>query len=211
MENKKMNIVYKKVKDLIPYENNPRNNDDAVDAVANSIREFGFKVPIVVDQDNVIVAGHTRYKACKKLGISEVPCIVAEDLTDEQIKAFRIADNKVGELATWDMPKLQLEQMEIKDIDLEQFGFDIEPLEVEPEKKKENKNYLEQMELKTFEHHDYLVFLFDNEFDWLSMCNEFGIKKVDCGWGETQKIGLGRVIDGKELIERLRAENRNNK
>ncbi len=88
MENKKMNIVYKKVKDLIPYENNPRNNDEAVDYVAKSIEEFGFKVPCVVNSDGVVITGHTRLKACKKLGIDEVPCIVADDLTEDQIKAF---------------------------------------------------------------------------------------------------------------------------
>ena len=92
MESKKMNIVYKKVKDLIPYENNPRNNDEAVDYVAKSIEEFGFKVPCVVSSDGVLITGHTRLKACKKLGIDEVPCIVADDLTEDQIKAFRIAD-----------------------------------------------------------------------------------------------------------------------
>ena len=88
MESKKMNIVYKKVKDLIPYENNPRNNDEAVDYVAKSIEEFGFKVPCVVSGDGVLITGHTRLKACKKLGIDEVPCIVADDLTEDQIKAF---------------------------------------------------------------------------------------------------------------------------
>ena len=94
-----MNIVNFKIEDLIPYENNPRINDDAVEYVKNSIKEFGFKVPIVIDKNNVIVAGHTRYKACKELGIKEIPCIVADDLTDEQVKAFRLADNKVSEKA----------------------------------------------------------------------------------------------------------------
>ena len=125
MESNKMNIVYKKVKDLIPYENNPRNNDVAVDYVANSIKEFGFKVPVVVDKDNVVVAGHTRLKACEKLGIDEVPCIVADDLTEDQIKAFRLADNKVGEIATWDLDKLSIELDGLQDIDMSDFGFDI--------------------------------------------------------------------------------------
>ena len=88
-----MNIILKKLEDLVPYENNPRNNDEAVDYVAQSIKEFGFKVPVVIDTNNVIVAGHTRYKASKKLGINEIPCLVADDLTPEQIKAFRLADN----------------------------------------------------------------------------------------------------------------------
>lgn len=121
----KISIVYKKVDELVPYENNPRNNDGAVDAVANSIKEFGFKVPIVVNSDGVIVAGHTRYKACEKLGIKEVPCIIADDLTEEQIKAFRIADNKVGEIATWDLDKLNIELDGLKDIgfDMSDYGF----------------------------------------------------------------------------------------
>ena len=124
MSNKKMNIVYKKVADLVPYENNPRNNDGAVDYVANSIKEFGFKVPVVVDKDNVVVAGHTRLKACEKLGITEVPCIVADDLTEDQIKAFRIADNKVSEYATWDEEKLSQELSDIM-MDMTEFGDDL--------------------------------------------------------------------------------------
>lgn len=98
-----MNIVYRQLETISPYEKNPRKNDDAVEYVANSIREFGFKVPIVIDKDGVIVAGHTRYKAAKKLKMENVPCIVADDLTDEQIKAFRLADNKTAEKATWDL------------------------------------------------------------------------------------------------------------
>ena len=124
MSDAKMNIVYKKVDDLVPYENNPRNNDEAVDYVANSIKEFGFKVPVVVDKDNVVVAGHTRLKACEKLGIDEVPCIVADDLTEDQIKAFRIADNKVSEYATWDEEKLSQELSDIM-LDMTEFGDDL--------------------------------------------------------------------------------------
>lgn len=132
-----MKIIEKKLSDLIPYENNPRNNDGAVDAVAASIKEFGFKVPIVIDKDNVIIAGHTRYKASEKLKLEKVPCIVADDLTEQQIKAYRLADNKVGELADWDFGALEMELEGIDEIDMEQFGF--EPLEegdgeiVEPE------------------------------------------------------------------------------
>lgn len=117
-----MEIIYKPVSDLIPYENNPRKNDDAVDYVANSIKEFGFKVPIIVGSDNVIVTGHTRLKAAIKLGMTEVPVIVADDLTEEQINAFRLADNKVAEMAGWDFGKLDLE-LEQLDFDMSQFGF----------------------------------------------------------------------------------------
>lgn len=125
-----MNVQEIAVSELIPYENNPRNNMLAVDAVAESIRNFGFKVPIVIDSENVIVCGHTRLMAAKRLGLDKVPCIVADDLTDEQIKAFRLADNKTAELAEWDFSKLEAELAELADIDMSQFGF--EELETEP-------------------------------------------------------------------------------
>lgn len=120
-----MQIEYIKVSDLIPYENNPRHNDASVDKVAESIRKFGFKVPIVVDKENVIVCGHTRWKAAKKLGMEEVPCVRADDLSDEQIRAFRLADNKVGESSTWDEDMLKLEIGELPGIDMSRFGFDL--------------------------------------------------------------------------------------
>lgn len=120
-----MNIINIKLSDLKPYERNPRNNKEAVDYVANSIREFGFKNPIIVDKNNVIVAGHTRYLACKKLGIKEVPCVIADDLTDEQIKAFRLADNKVAEIATWDLDLLDEELNDLLNFDMSDFGFDV--------------------------------------------------------------------------------------
>ena len=120
-----MEIVNKKLTTLIPYENNPRINDEAVEYVKNSIKEFGFKVPIVIDKNNVIIAGHTRYKASEELGLIEVPCIVADDLTDEQAKAFRLADNKVAEKSLWDYTKLDEELDSILDIDMSMFDFNI--------------------------------------------------------------------------------------
>lgn len=124
-------IVNKNIGELVPYEKNPRKNKDAVQYVANSIKEFGFKVPVVIDKNNVIVAGHTRYMASKQLGLKEIPCIVADDLTDEQIKAFRLADNKVGEIAEWDIDLLNDELDGILDIDMTDFGFDFSELEDE--------------------------------------------------------------------------------
>lgn len=118
-----MEIKMIKVDDLKPYENNPRFNDEAVEYVAKSIKEFGFKVPIVIDKNGVIVAGHTRYKASMELGLKEVPCIVADDLTDEQVKAFRLADNKVSEQASWNYDLLNIELDDILDLDMEEFGF----------------------------------------------------------------------------------------
>lgn len=128
-----MNVQEIKLKDIKPYGKNPRKNDDAVPYVAESIKQFGFKVPIVIDKNNVIVAGHTRYKAAKKLGFKSVPCIIADDLTDEQIKAFRLADNKVSEKAEWDLDLLDSEIEEIFDIDMTDFGFELESEELEAE------------------------------------------------------------------------------
>lgn len=118
-----LKIEQKPISEIIPYENNPRKNDQAVDAVAESIRQFGFKVPIIIDKENIIIAGHTRLKAAEKLGLDSVPVIIADDLTEEQATAFRLVDNKTGELAEWDFEKLRDELADITEIDMEQFGF----------------------------------------------------------------------------------------
>ena len=119
-------IVMMDPADLTPYENNPRDNDGAVEAVANSIREFGFKAPIIVDRDHVIIAGHTRLKAALALGLESVPVIVADDLTEEQVKAYRLADNRTGEIATWLEEALAQELAGIGGIDMSEFGFDVQ-------------------------------------------------------------------------------------
>ena len=118
-----MQIVDMPIGELHPYENNPRINDDAVGYVANSISEFGFKVPVIIDRGGVVIAGYTRLKAAEALGMSEVPCVVADDLTPEQVKAFRLADNKVAEYSEWDSGKLDEELAGLLDFDMEQFGF----------------------------------------------------------------------------------------
>ena len=124
MKNEEIKIVYKSVDELREYENNPRNNDNAVDAVAASIDLAGFKVPIVVDAAGIIVAGHTRLKAAKKLGMERVPCIIADDLTESQIRAFRLADNKVSELSGWEFDKLDAELEQLQEMDMAAFGFE---------------------------------------------------------------------------------------
>ena len=118
-----MQIEYVDINSIKPYKNNPRHNEEAIPYVMNSIKEFGFKVPIVIDKNNVIVAGHTRYKASLELGLKEVPCIIADDLNEEQIKAFRLADNKVSEKADWNIELLD-EELNDLDIDMSEFGFD---------------------------------------------------------------------------------------
>ena len=118
-----MNVIDVPITEIIPYENNPRRNQKAVDAVANSIKEFGFKNPIIVDEDMVIIAGHTRRLAAIKLGLQSVPVIIARDLTEEQVRAYRLADNRVASFSTWDEEKLKEEIADINNIDLSDFGF----------------------------------------------------------------------------------------
>ena len=201
MKESKMNIVYLPIDSIKPYERNPRNNDKAVEKVKNSIEAFGWQQPIVVDKDNVIIVGHTRWKAAKELGQTLVPCQIAEELTDEEVRAYRIADNKVSELSEWNEGLLDLEMLDIN-IDMSLFGFDID-VELNNEKKVEREKTVKAMELKAFEHHDYIVFVFSNQMDWLNTVQEFGLEKVDAGYGKTKKIGLGRVIDGKRLLEKV--------
>jgi len=117
-----MEIKMVKVADIVPYENNPRNNAEAVEPVKESIRQFGFKVPMILDKENVIVAGHTRYEAAQALGLTEVPVIYADDLTEDQIKKFRLVDNKTSEYAGWDFAKLE-EELEGMSFDGFDWGF----------------------------------------------------------------------------------------
>ncbi|MDU4596462.1 DNA modification methylase [Clostridium botulinum] len=153
-----MEIEYLNIEKIKPYENNPRNNDEAVEKVAESIKEFGFKVPIIVSKDNIIIAGHTRYKAAKKLEIKEVPVVIAEDLTTEQVKAFRIMDNKSSELASWDYEALlkEMESLKLENYDMEFTGFDLEEIEslfdeYNPKEIQEDESFNIEEELQSIE------------------------------------------------------------
>ena len=139
-----MQIIEKRLDEIHPYENNPRKNEAAVKYVAASIREFGFKVPIVIDAGGEIVAGHTRYKAAHELGLETVPCVVADDLTPQQIKAFRLADNKTAEMAGWDFDALDFELECVGDLDMSEFGF----FEEEDKKRKDISDSIEMDEYK---------------------------------------------------------------
>jgi len=201
-----MEVVNRKITELKPYEKNPRKNDEAVKYVANSIREFGFKVPIIIDKNDVIVAGHTRYKASLQLGLATVPCVVADDLTDEQIRAFRLADNRSGEIATWDDELLNEELDNIFNLDMgELFGF--------VEKKKKNEKVVGDVPFTNIlgEEHNYIVLYFDNEVDWLQAETLFELETVQCPStrkdGEIKsnmhRLGVGRVLEGKKALDRI--------
>lgn len=204
-----LKIEYVDIDSIKPYEKNPRKNDDAVEYVANSIKEFGFKVPIIVDENNVIVTGHTRYKASKLLELKEVPIIKADDLSEEQIKAFRLADNKVSEKSKWDNRLLDRELFELEDmeIDMSDFGFELD-LGIEEEVDGE----VEFSEVLG-EEHNYIVLYFDNEVDWLQAESLFDIKKVKGSMtkkgGKDSKItniGIGRVINGAKAINKIKGD-----
>lgn len=155
--NEKRKIEYRNLDDLVPYINNPRQNDDAVDKVAASISEFGFNVPIVIDKDNVIVTGHTRFKAARKLKLKEVPTILVDDLTEAQVKAFRIADNKTSEYADWDEELLKLEFEGLQDlgVDLESTGFETDDIDsilgLVAEQETDDEKYTKKMTIPQYE------------------------------------------------------------
>lgn len=177
-----MEIVNKSINSIKPYEKNPRKNDDAVKYVTQSIKEFGFKVPIVIDKDGIIVAGHTRYKAAKKLKMDEVPCIIADDLTEEQVKAFRLADNKVSEKAEWDFDLLGEELDDILNIDMESFGFDFDIEEEETEATED----------------DYETELPEEPKAKLGDIYQLGRHRLMCG-DSTSITDVDKLIDGNKI------------
>lgn len=163
-----MDVISMAISDIKPYPNNPRKNDDAVTATANSIKEFGWQQPIIVDKDNIIIAGHTRYKAAKQLNMDKVPVVVAKNLSKEQVKAYRLADNKTGEIAVWDYEFLDDELANIIDFDMEDFGFEQIKNDVniddiffddEEQQKKDNALYLKWENKKVVVSQDTLLFL----------------------------------------------------
>lgn len=123
-----MELIKKKLADIVPYENNPRKNDKAVQAVVESIKQCGYVAPIIVDEENIILAGHTRYKALQKLGKTEAEVVVRAGLSDDQKRKYRILDNKTTEFAEWDFTKLE-EELEGLDFGAFDFGFDFSRLD----------------------------------------------------------------------------------
>lgn len=202
-----MEVVELNIKEIIPYEKNPRKNNKSVEFVANSIKEFGFRVPIILDKDKVIICGHTRLKAAISLGMEKVPCIIAGDLTEEQVKALRLADNKVGENSEWDMKLLEGELKDIVNLDMALFNF--KPVEI-----KENFNMEGQVPFTEVldEEYNYVVLVFRNDVDWIQAQTKLGIKQVKAlstnkyhdNTGRMKRVGIGRVLDGKEVVDRIK-------
>ena len=203
-----MNIVYKPIKELKPYKKNAKkHNKEQVEQIANSIEEFGFTQPVIVDKNNCVVAGHGRILGARKAGLKQVPTVCLEDLTEEQIKAYRLVDNKLNE-SEWDNDLLKQSLDEIAEMDMEVFGFAMdslvdETIEVEPDVP-----FTEVLN----EENNYIVLKFENKIDWINAMGLFGVEKVKAyptkkdgnkkSFGD--RAGVGRVLNGTEVIERLR-------
>lgn len=201
MSEKKMNlkIEYLPVDALKPYSKNARKHSEKdIQAICNSIEEFQFLDPIGIWSDkNIIVEGHGRLMAAKRLGMDEVPCIRLDHLTDEQRKAYALAHNKTAELSKWFDELLQSELTDIENIDMELFGFDLDSV-TEKEEEPGEVPFTEELMLT----HNYIVLYFDNDFDWEVAQEKFGLQKVkDLIPRKGQPTGIGRVINGREVLK----------
>lgn len=200
MDNKfELAIEYLPVDALNPYERNAKKHTDKdINSIAASIKKFGFDDPIGIWSDkNIIVEGHGRLLAAKRLGMDSVPCIRLDHLTDEQRKAYALAHNKTAELSKWFDELLQSELADIKDIDMQLFGFNLDTV-TEKEEEPGEVPFTEELMLT----HNYIVLYFDNDFDWEVAQEKFGLQKVkDLIPRKGQPIGIGRVINGREVLK----------
>lgn len=203
----KLNIVYRQIKDLKPYKKNAKkHNKEQVEQIANSIKEFGFTQPVIVDKNNEVVAGHGRILGAKKAGLKQVPTVTLEDLTEEQIKAYRLVDNKLNE-SDWDSDLLKQSLDEIAEMDMEVFGFTIDSLADETIEVEPDVPFTEILN----EENNYIVLKFENKIDWINAMGVLGVEKVKAyptkknGNKKTfgERAGVGRVIDGVKVLERI--------
>lgn len=201
------NIVYKSIKELKPYKKNAKKHSkEQIEQIANSIKEFGFTQPVLIDKNNCVVAGHGRILGAKKAGLKEVPTLCLDDLTEEQIKAYRLADNKLNE-SEWDSGLLKESLDEILDLDMEMFGFSDSDILEETEEVEGEVKFTEVLN----EENNYIVLKFNNKIDWLNAMRLFGIEKVKAlptkRGGNSKsfgtRAGVGRVLDGQKVIERM--------
>ena len=193
-----------RLSEIKPYKKNAKKHDETqIKNVMQSIKEFGVVQPIVVDRNNTIIIGHCRYEAMKRLGYDELQedWVKVVDLSEEEAEKLRLLDNKLNE-SEWSLDLL-LDSIQNIDFSDYMLDWDIKDFEEKEKEKEKKEKVFEEMQLKSFEHYDYIVFVFDNQMDWLNMVNEFGLKKVNAGYGTVKKIGLGRVVKGEKLIERL--------
>lgn len=205
-----LNIKYMNIRDLKPYKKNAKkHNKEQVEQIANSIKEFGFTQPVIIDKNNEVVAGHGRILGAKKAGLKQVPTVCLEELTEEQIKAYRLVDNKLNE-SEWNNDLLNTELSELWDageVDMEAFGFSVDILEDEIIEVEPDVPFTEILN----EENNYIVLKFNNRIDWLNAMGIFGIEKAKAyptrkeGNKKTfgMRAGVGRVLDGQKALERV--------
>lgn len=203
------NIVYKPIKELKPYKKNAKKHPKTqVEQIANSIKEFGFTQPVLIDKDNNVVAGHGRVLGAKKAGLKEVPTLCLDDLTEEQIKAYRLADNKLNE-SDWDEGLLKQSLEEITEMSMDAFGFSVDAFESEMMEVEPDVPFTEVLN----EENNYIVLKFNNKIDWLNAMGLMGVERArkmsTKKKGEKQtkewkeRYGVGRVLDGQKALERV--------
>ena len=204
-----MQIIQKKLADIVPYANNAKKHDETqIKNVAESIKKYGWVQPIVIDNDGTIVIGHCRALAAEKLGIEEVPCVVVSDLTEEEINALRIVDNKTNE-SPWDFDLLSAE---LPEIDLSDFEFDF-GIEDEKEKNEIVEDETPEVEFSEIlgEENNYLVLQFKTDIDWLNAQSIFGLETVKSYSTRKdgkvaknmERKGVARVLDGAKVLNEL--------
>lgn len=204
-----MQIIQKKLADIVPYANNTKKHDETqIKNVAESIKKYGWVQPIVIDNDGTIVIGHCRALAAEKLGIEEVPCVVVSDLTEDEINALRIVDNKTNE-SPWDFDLLSAE---LPEIDLSDFEFDF-GIEGEEEETKIVEDEAPEVEFSEIlgEENNYLVLQFKTDIDWLNAQSIFGLETVKSYstrkdgkvTKNMERKGVARVLDGAKVLNEL--------
>ena len=204
-----MQIIQKKLADIVPYANNTKKHDETqIKNVAESIKKYGWVQPIVIDNDGTIVIGHCRALAAERLGIEEVPCVVVSDLTEEEINALRIVDNKTNE-SPWDFDLLSAE---LPEIDLSDFEFDF-GIEDEKEKTEIVEDETPEVEFSEIlgEENNYLVLQFKTDIDWLNAQSIFGLeiaksystRKDGKVAKNMERKGVARVLDGAKVLNEL--------
>lgn len=203
-----MKIENVSVNDLIPYEfNNKKHDKVQVDRIANSIKEFGFLQPLVINKENIVIVGHWRLEGAKKLGMKDVPCVRVENLTEQQIKKYRILDNKLNE-SEWDVDNLKLELDELGDMNFGDLKIDVDELfgdlfeDVKENTKEEEKPEVEWSE-ELLEEHNYIVLYFDNTTDWMTACDKFGIEQKK-RLGTIKGVGIWRVVKGSKFLDKIK-------
>ena len=204
-----MKVVDLEVSKLIPYDfNNKEHDKEQVNMIANSIKEFGFNQPLVVDANNIVVVGHWRLLAAKELWLEKVPCVKLEDLSDEQIKKYRILDNKLNE-SDWAELNLRkdldmLEDMNFGDLELNKEDLFPELFEELGDKEKEEEPEIKFTE-ELGEENNYIVLFFDDSVDWLQAQSLFGLETVDALDSKEgyRRRGVGRVINGTDFMNKL--------